>query len=355
MRLRRDLRLRDDGLQRDTRDLIRPIQYLRALAAMMVVWVHSLYVIPGVVEKLGASYFGGSGVDLFFVISGFIMVVTTASKNVTARRFFGLRIIRVVPLYWLATLATIACAAYRHSLKDLYYTPGEIAKSLLFVPYVSRAGGSVGVWPIVLNGWTLNYEMFFYALFALSLAAPRRHRLSGLVLALGSLAVIGRLLGPFSNPLASVYTSSLLLEFVAGMILAHLWLRDAPRKELPLSLLAIAMGFCCLGSVFSRPVVASGAFLVVAGCLHPKISTLQNRPLLELGNASYAIYLVHDFVLAALAWAWLHVFPSMTWACSACFMAAALVLCAAAGWLCHRFIERPLTSRLRALTAANSG
>jgi exopolysaccharide production protein ExoZ len=322
---------------------------LRALAAMMVVWVHSLYVIPGVVERLGASYFGGSGVDLFFVISGFIMVVTTAAKEVTAQRFFGLRIVRVVPLYWLVTLATIACAAYLHSFKDLYYTPGEIAKSLLFVPYVSREGASVGVWPIVLNGWTLNYEMFFYALFALSLAAPRRFRLLGLVATLGLLAIIGRLFGPFANPLASVYTSSLLLEFAAGMILGHLWLRHAQRNGLPLSLLAIVIGFCCLGSVFSRFVVASGAFLVVAGCLHPKISTLQNRPLLELGNASYAIYLVHDFVLAALAWAWLRVVPTITWASSVGFVAAALALCAAAGWLCYRFIERPVTSRLRAL------
>jgi exopolysaccharide production protein ExoZ len=322
---------------------------LRALAAMMVVWVHSLYALPGVVERLGASYFGGSGVDLFFVISGFIMVVTTAAKDLTAPRFFGLRVIRVVPLYWLATLATIACAAYRHSFKDLYYTPGEIAKSLLFVPYVSGAGDSVGVWPIVLNGWTLNYEMFFYALFALSLAAPRRLRLSGLVVTLGLLAVVGRLFGPFANPLASVYTSSLLLEFAAGMILAYLWLRHARRNGLALSLLAIAVGIYCLGSVFSRFVVASGAFLVVAGCLHPKLSTLQNRPLLELGNASYAIYLVHDFVLAALGWAWLRVFPSVSWASSVCFMAAALVICAAAGWLCYRFIETPLLSRLRAI------
>jgi exopolysaccharide production protein ExoZ len=322
---------------------------LRALAAMMVVWVHSLYVIPGVVDRVGASYFGGSGVDLFFVISGFIMVVTTAAKDVTAQRFFGLRIVRVVPLYWLATLATIACAAYGHSFKDLYYTPAEIAKSLLFVPYVSREGASVGVWPIVLNGWTLNYEMFFYALFALSLAAPRRFRLAGLVATLGLLAIIGRLFGPFANPLASVYTSSLLLEFAGGMILGRLWLRHAQRNGLPLSLLAIAIGFCCLGSVSSRFVVAGGAFLVVAGCLHPKISALQNRPLLELGNASYAIYLVHDFVLAALAWVWLQVSPSITWTSSVCFMAAAPVLCAAAGWLCYRFIERPVTSRLRAL------
>jgi len=91
--------------------LIRSIQYLRALAALMVVWVHSLYMIPGVAEEFNAPNFGGAGVDLFFVISGFIMVVTTAEKDVTPMEFFCRRIVRVVPLYWLATLAMIAGAA----------------------------------------------------------------------------------------------------------------------------------------------------------------------------------------------------------------------------------------------------
>jgi exopolysaccharide production protein ExoZ len=92
----------------------------------------------------------------------------------------------------------------------------------------------------------------------------------------------------------------------------------------------------------------SGAFIIVGGCLHPKISAIQNRPLLELGNASYAIYLVHQFVLEALAWSWLRVFPLVTRASSVLFMALALLLCAVAGWSCYQFIERPLTSRLRA-------
>ncbi len=241
---------------------------------MMVVWLHALYVVPGVVEKLGASYFAGSGVDLFFVISGFIIVVTTSTRDVTPQKFFALRIIRVVPLYWLATLATITCAAYQHSFRDLHYSPGEIAKSLLFVPYVS-GDNPRGVWPIVLNGWTLNYEMFFYALFALSLAAPRRLRLPGVIVTLGLLVIVGRVFGPFANPSASVYTSYLLLEFVAGMILAYAWLHAAQWGWLLLSLLAIAVGFYALGLVFSRLLVAGGAFLVVAGCLHPRIRTLQ--------------------------------------------------------------------------------
>ena len=338
----------------ETHDLIRPIQYLRALAALMVVWVHSLYMIPGVAEQFNAPNFGGAGVDIFFVISGFVMVVTTADKDVTPVQFFCRRIVRVVPLYWLATLAMIVGAASEHSFKNLGYPPDAIAKSLLFVPYTAIGGHPGNVWPILQNGWTLNFEMFFYALFALSLAAPRRFALPGLAVMLGSLVVIGRLFGPFGNPLAAVYTSPLLLEFAAGMILAHRWLRDGSRNWSPWSFIFVVFGFCVIGFRDSRFITEHAAFLtmcaafiIVAGCLHPRICAIQNRPLLELGNASYAIYLVHQFVVEALAWSWVRVFPLVTWASSVLFMASALLLCAGAGWSCYRFIERPLTSRLR--------
>ena len=340
-------------------DLIRSIQYLRAVAALTVVWVHARYVIPGIGEQLGEPYLGGSGVDLFFVISGFIMVVTTARDDLTPQKFFMLRVIRVVPLYWVATLALVACEAiggcapFETSSRDPY-PPMAIAKSLLFVPF-SWLGDAKGLWPILANGWTLNYEMFFYALFALSLAAPRRVRLPALGLTLGSLVVIGRVFGPFATPLASFYSSPLLLEFVAGMILAHGWLRDGWRSGLPLSLFVIVFGFYCMGSLHSRPMIMGGAFLVVSGCLNPRICAIQNRPLLELGNASYSIYLIHQFVLEALAWSWTRVFPRITWVSSAFFVASALVLCAVVGCLCHRFIEQPMTSQLRKLLKRSGG
>lgn len=327
-------------------DVIRSIQYLRAVAALTVVWVHARYVIPGIAEQLGTPYFGGSGVDLFFVISGFIMVVTTAKDDLTPQKFFMLRVIRVVPLYWLATLALVACKAGGGWDP---YPPIAIAKSLLFIPFSWLEDGK-GLWPILANGWTLNYEMFFYALFALSLAAPRRVRLLALGLTLGSLVVIGRVFGPFTSPLASFYSSPLLLEFVAGMILAHGWLRDGWRSGLPLSLFLIVFGFYCMGSPHSRSMVMGGAFLVVSGCLNPRICAIQNRPLLELGNASYSIYLVHQFVLEALVWSWTRMFPRITWVSSAFFLALALMLCAIVGCLCYRFIEQPMTSRLRKLT-----
>jgi exopolysaccharide production protein ExoZ len=329
--------------------LIRPIQYLRALAAMMVVWLHSRYVIPEVAERLGPPYFGGSGVDLFFIISGFIMVVTTAGKDISPAQFFRLRIVRVAPLYWLATLALIAGAASGLLIDRLHATPVAIAKSLLFIPYVAVAGVPGSIWPLLNQGWTLNYEMFFYALFALSLTAPRRYRLAGLVLTLGLLVAIGRWLGPFTNPVASVYTNAILLEFAAGMMLACAWLRDGTRSWWPYSLLLGVFGFYGIGSSHSWFTIMCAAFIIVACCLHPRVCALENRPLLELGNASYSIYLSHQFVLTALAWFWLRAFPLASWSSSALFMVAAMTACALAGWICFRCIEKPLTSQLRRL------
>jgi exopolysaccharide production protein ExoZ len=330
-----------------TNSVILSIQYLRALAATSVVWLHALYVVPGVADRFGAPFLGSSGVDLFFVISGFIMVVTTARTEATPASFLGLRIIRVVPLYWLATLAMVVLEASDHASAAYRDTPGAILKSLLFVPY--SAPESPRGTPIVEIGWTLNYEMFFYVLFALSLAAPRRGRLPGMLVTLGSLAVIGRWFGPFSNPMASVYTSPLLLEFAAGMMMAHAWLHEGSRNwlPLPLPLPLLVFGLYCLGAMHSRWVVMGGAFIIVAACLHPRIRSLRARPLLELGNASYAIYLVHQFVLDALAPRWIRRVPHATWGSSALFMLAALTLCVAAGWLCYRLVERPITSYLR--------
>jgi exopolysaccharide production protein ExoZ len=331
--------------------MIRPIQYLRALAALSVVWGHSLYIVPGIAERLGPSWFGPAGVDLFFVISGFIMVVTTAGGDVTPQKFLALRIIRVVPLYWLATLAWIGFVAFEGTFTNPH-PPAAIAKSLLFVPYISP-GSPSGVWPILQNGWTLNYEMFFYVLFALSLAAPARVRIAGLAATLGLLVVAGRLFGPFANALAFTYTSPYLLEFVAGMILAHGWLQSEPRNSLPHSLFLIVFGCYCIGGLHSRPMILGGAFLIVAGCLDPRIRAIQSRPLLLLGNASYSIYLFHPFVLEALAPTWVRLFPLATTLSSVLFVALAVLLSALAGCLCYWLIEKPILFRLRNLVKAS--
>jgi exopolysaccharide production protein ExoZ len=325
--------------------LIRPIQYLRGLACMVVVLAHALYIIPGVIEQVGMPYFlpSYSAVEMLFLISGFVMVATVAKKDRTPWEFFKIRIVRIVPLYWIATLATIA---YRSFDQGVHYSPANIAKSLLFVPYAAVAGQPGSIWPIMEQGWTLNYEMFFYVLFALSLAAPRRFLVPGLASVLVTLVVIGRIFGPFVNPLAMVYTNPLLLPLTAGMIVAYLWLRDRSQHWLRWSPLFIVFGLYGIAVQHSWTVILGGAFIIFASCLHPKLLAIQSRPLLELGNASYSIYLFHHFVLIVLSGIWLRIFPLMTWVSSALFLLLALILCTGAGWLCYVFVEEPLTSGL---------
>jgi exopolysaccharide production protein ExoZ len=329
--------------------LIRPIQYLRAVSALVVVWVHSLYVMPGVVDQLGKPYFEPStAIDVFFLISGFIMVVTTTRKEMRPAEFFCIRLVRIVPLYWIATLSLVACAAAGHSLRDVNYRPLAVAKSLLFVPYAAVEGVPGSLWPILQQGWTLNYEMFFYILFAISLAVTPRWRLIGLSSTLAALVLAGHLFGPFAGPMASVYTNPLLLDFIAGMLLAYFWVRAAPGHWLSYPLLLVAVGLCAIGS-HSRPVAMGGATIIFAGCLHPRVCATRNHLLMDLGNASYSMYLSHQFVLDGLASLWVRVFPPVTWISSAIFMVVSVSCCAMTGCLCFRFVESPATSYLMKL------
>jgi len=292
-------------------DLIKPIQYLRGIAAMMVVWHHSF---------TGWIDFGPSGVDIFFVISGFIMWVTTWDKPAAPSRFMALRIVRVVPMYWLATI----CMAF---VVGWAGTP----KSLAFIPYDPS--------PVLYQGWTLNYEMFFYAVFAASLWMPKRYRLTALLGCIAALVGVGYALKP-SNAIAMTYTSSLLLEFAVGAVIGYAWVT---QRRLPA---AVAVVCAVAGVILLFKGVPlhgwsqkAGAVLLVAGCLNLVVLHGENGALMQLGNASYSIYLIHPFVLAALK-----LLPV-----GAAFPALAMVASAMVGWGCCRLIEMPMTSWLHRL------
>jgi exopolysaccharide production protein ExoZ len=346
-------RRRRVDIQNSQRDVIRPIQYLRGLAAMMVVWHHSLGQVPNVEKFLGFSDFGVSGVDLFFVISGFIMVVTTAGKDIAPRDFFVLRIVRVVPLYWLMTLLMVACALVLPGMfKTLRLSVPAVVQSLLFIPYDSLSFPG-HAWPVLVPGWTLNYEMYFYALFALSIAAPRNMRLVVLVTALAVVVLVGLVFGPFSRPLAQTYTNPILLEFASGAIIAHRWICGSLRIGIFVSVAAALTGFWLLVTRDSAPLQGYtqivGAALMVAGSLHPIMQATNSRTLLAIGNASYSIYLTHLFTLGGLRTAWVRIFPEGSLLSSVCFMVFAMSFCAIGGWFCYRFVEQPMTRRLRGL------
>ena len=333
--------------------VILPIQYLRGIAALMVVWFHAAEQLPRL-KTLIPNTFGNSGVDLFFVISGFIMVITTTGSAISPIEFMRRRIIRVVPLYWLLTLAMVGAALVAPALfRTLIVTPATLVESLLFVPHYSNSFPTMA-WPLLVPGWTLNFEMFFYLVFALSLALPVRWRVPGLAGAFGALVAAGLLLGPFDAAPARVYTSLIMLEFVAGAAIAKWWLQHRAEPPRALSAIAIALGFVLLLARDSQPLGTGtqmlGAVLVVFGALNSAFASLKLPLLRVLGDSSYSLYLTHLFALGVLRVVWVRLAGDSTATTSIWgFMATSLVVCAAVGYASWRWVETPLTRRLQRL------
>ena len=150
------------------------VQALRAIAALLVVVYHvfDMWALRMDPSAPGTGWVNGAaGVDIFFVISGFVMVVSSrrlATQPRAWRTFIQHRIVRIVPLYWLLTTAKLllvfflADLALRSNLEFDY-----VARSYLFLPVVDGAGHFRPLLPV---GWTLTYEFVFYLLFALALA-----------------------------------------------------------------------------------------------------------------------------------------------------------------------------------------
>src|ERR1700730_5914930 len=146
------------------------IQSLRALAALSVAYFHT---------DFGGIRFGSFGVDVFFVISGFIMAQICQTDS---SHFFLRRLVRIVPLYWALTLLIFGLAKFAPWL--VYRAPADwadLARSLFFVPYQNKSGL---VQPELFLGWTLNYEMFFYVNVALALLIVPPRFAAGLAAAL---------------------------------------------------------------------------------------------------------------------------------------------------------------------------
>jgi exopolysaccharide production protein ExoZ len=328
-----------------------PIQYLRGIAAMMVVWHHALNQLPGL-KELFPSEVGSYGVDLFFVISGFIMVVTTSRKSVTPARFVVRRLVRIVPLYWILTLAAAGLALAAPVLfRSTQVSAGHLLSSLFFIPHWSPTHPGTD-WPLVVPGWSLNYEMFFYVIFALALFGKVVWRAPVIIGTLMALVGLGMALGPSESAVVQSYTSPLLLEFAAGVALAVLWLRGHWAPARPLRIAAVAAGAALLafdasvGRHWLLPAVAS--LLIVFGCLYSTRLASTNPIGLALGDSSYSIYLSHLFALGLLRWVWIKAPPAGSVGAgeALAFMGVALLVCAVAGWVLYRCAEKPMTNFL---------
>ena len=335
------------------------VQALRAFAALLVVLFHALEMWGERIDPnaLGADWGNGAaGVDIFFVISGFVMIVSSqrlVGQAGAATNFLRNRVVRIVPLYWLLTTVKVAAVvllpafAVRTSLD-----PSFVLGSYLFLPVIDHAAHFRPVIPV---GWTLTYEFIFYALFALALAV-RVDVLRVIVPGLGAVAALA-LLRQETWPVWTILFNTLVLEFIFGVVLAK-WTLAGHR--LPTSTAAVLLigGLCAILTLPAESANARvliwglPAFAIVAGAvsLEPVIGKLLPRWMLSLGDASYSIYLGHGFVLPALVLIVAKTLPhnlvAELLAITLCFFASMAI-----GWLLYAGIEQPMLRALRSRTS----
>ena len=338
----------------DTSTQFRSLQYLRGLAALLVVYFHAVLQLG--INADGATIFpvfGSSGVDIFFVLSGFVMWVSNPFGRVeTTIGFYKRRILRVVPLYWAVTLFAIVSAALAPSLaRSIRLSVDHIAATFLFVPWPNPAfpfESPNHLTPLIVPGWTLNYEMFFYALFGLVLPFAPKARVALLIAAF---AVLIACRFAIVDPPAFLvfYGSGYLLEFLLGIVVAVVALRGRIDRRLAVIALLGGAGWLLATDIAGDErwtAIARGlpAALIVYGAVALERSREVagfELPRL-LGDASYSIYLSHGFAIAALRAVWRAAGLGFGPPAQLAFVIACLVLGSALGIAVYRFVERPL-------------
>ena len=343
------------------------VQGLRALAALMVVVHHAQNEAMILAGRTGTDFVPRhglpwpAGVDIFFVISGFIIVHAAAplyGRPGARGRFVAHRIARLVPLYWLVTGLYLALGLAAPALLSGEGGPPDAARilaSFLFWP-MARPDGAV--LPLYGLGWTLNYEMAFYALFALGLGFSRRGAVAWLVAALALLVLAGRLL-PAPPVSLAFWSDPIVLEFALGAGLALLRAEDW-RLHAPARAALAAAGLFGLAAAPDAPALRLLAWGLPAALLVAAAVLGRDRPeaarggwaarLLgaaeRLGDASYALYLLHPFALRAVREGLLRSGFAVTlgpWPS----LVLMVVLTLPAALLVHRLVERPLTRFVR--------
>jgi len=330
---------------------LQSVQYLRAIAALMVAYLHLCEQIGSYSTLLtGPSWIGvprfDFGVDIFFVISGFIMVAT--SQRLGPRAFLWRRLIRIVPLYWIATLALVAAALLMPSLfKETDPNFLDAARSLLFIAFHNAAQHGQ-VFPLLVPGWTLNLEMCFYATFTITLFAwirPYQIWVTGILFSI--VLVVGLNL-PNHDTLLSFYSQPRIFEFWIGMVIARVFVGTSTSMPATVAYALIALGFVLrlppLPNVLvnTATYIAGPALCVIGAIYAERRGAMPNLPFLELlGDASYSIYLTHIFTDGVARTIW-HRLPVGTGpAAGIAFAVFSTVSVIGVALLSYRYIEKP--------------
>jgi len=338
------------------------IQALRGVAALMVLFAHvkeaeSDYGGAGLLLPHNL-YMGVVGVDLFFLISGFVMthVALSGARGASAgQRFLYNRAARIYPTYWAATLLLMLLYAGKlFFFAEETPFPNPVATFLLTPsPF----------YPLLPVGWTLVHEMYFYAIFTLFIFW-KGGKLPLFLTAWAAIIIGALAFDRFNlNAWTKVVFNPLTFEFLIGALIAMIVRRGFTRFALP-ALIAGAAIFTIqtlflddglypsvMGQFALRAAIFAPPFALVlygAAALEKSKGALAPRWLRKAGDASYSLYLIHVpafLVVGKLISISLPDTRLDNVVLIAAFTASALI----AGFALHKFVERPLLKATKKL------
>lgn len=298
---------------------IKTIHYLRGIAALLVVCFHIREYINGVYaqQNLGDLLFlsGASGVDLFFIISGFIIAMSTDKKHETTRTFIIKRIFRIYPVFIVSLMIFI-------SINNVFPL-NEIIRSALLLHKNYGASAPFYDYNILYPAWTLTYEIYFYLVFVISLAIYKRHAvvIASLMLAApvlffqfyfnGAISIAAdtniNVDMPFLGPLIKLMASPMMFEFIYGMVLYKIYNQMVKYKNVNITIISVFLTgtYVCMffsGYRFGYGPVNFGlwALILLVGCLlYERFNSVADYKVLNtLGDYSYSMYLSHAFIIS---------------------------------------------------------
>jgi exopolysaccharide production protein ExoZ len=323
------------------------LHVLRVIAALGVVYYH-------ITSEAGLNLranIGSRGVDVFFVISGFIIAYIGSKKP---DQFLLRRMIRIVPFYWAATLFVFAVVLVKPDLlRTTHADWKQLGASLAFIPRLPPGGEQ---FPTLVLGWSLNFEMFFYLWFALALKL-KPGVIAPLVCAamIGAFTAIVHVLG-VDNAILTFWARPIVLEFVFGIGVYYLFTWEAlkPPKAVLIALIIASFALICYGEaewIDHYRVIVAGipSFVLVLSALlvekHYQFTT-QNKTMFLVGEASYIIYLIHPYIIyTVLRVAVGH--RELGTAMIVPLILGLLALTSFFGVLIHLYFEKPVMSFLR--------
>lgn len=339
------------------------VQLLRAIAALGVLIFHIeseiliRETVPAAALFSKAAWVGQAGVDLFFLISGFIMYYVHREdfgRPRSAGRFILRRLVRIVPTYWLLTSVTVLGLVWLPHLFNSRTVDWDwILASYLFIPWRSPAGD---ISPPVGPGWTLNYEMYFYVIFSIALFLPRQAAIYSISAFFVTAAILGIFKAP-DEPVIGLMTSSMLVEFVMGMWLAWAFCKgyELGKKSrwavfaLALVLLAISPALYTSGALqtwwrlvfFGLPAAGliSAILLARASANNGAAESKVEKLFIAIGDSSYALYITHIFTIRIARICFERLYPSMTWPIKFILLFVSAVV---VGHLFFILVERPI-------------